>query len=182
MIIETSRLIIKPVDESILSSLINCISKIPLNNLIPKNPCSYHIKKFLNLNNKIKSFNSLGYFSIILKQNFETIGLLSIIPRYVDEVLINELGYLISKEYQNNGIASEIIFYALKFIFSNTNIDKIYSLVDNDNLVSKHILENKMKFDFVDVILDKNTFKNVYTLDKFKFSNKVELRNASNQF
>ena len=182
MIIETSRLIIKPIDETGLYSLINYINDISLNNLIPKNPSKYHINKFMKINNKIKSFNSLGYFSIILKQNYETVGLLSIIPRYINEVLINELGYLISKKYQNNGIATEIIFHSLKFIFSNTSIDKIYSLVEDKNVISKHILENKMKFDFVDVILDSNTFKNVYTLDKYKFANKVELRNVVTQF
>lgn len=182
MVIETSRLIVKPIDEMSLKNILKYINDIYLSVPIPKNASIYHIKKFLAFNNKIKSFNSLGYFSITLKQNLKPIGLLSIIPRYINENLINELGYLISKEYQSSGFASEVIFNVLDFIFSKTNIDKIYSLVEKNNLVSKHILENKMKFDFIDVILDTNTFKNVYTMDKLKFKNKVKPLNMANQF
>lgn len=174
MTIETPRLIIKTIDKVNLGNIINQIRNIDLNIPIPKNPSEYHIKKFLNFNDKIRTFNSLGYFSINLKKNLKTIGLLSIIPRYLNEKLVNELGYLISKEYENKGFASEVIFGALNFVFSKTNIDKIYSLVDKNNLISKHILENKMKFDFIDVILDTNTFKNLYTIDKLKFSNKIK--------
>lgn len=179
--VETSRLILKPIDESSILTIINCL-KLSVNNLIPKNPTKYHINKFLCFNNKIKSFNSLGYFAVMLKHNLEIIGIISIIPRYINEFLVNELGYLISHKYRNNGIASEIIYGMLKFVFLNTNIDKIYSLVEENNSISKHILENKLKFDFINVILDSNTFKNVYTLDKFKFMNKVELCNVINQF
>ena len=181
MVIETSRLIVKPIDEMSLKNILKYINDIYLNVPIPKNASMYHIKKFLALNNKIKSFNSLGYFSITLKKNLKPIGLISVIPRYINENLINELGYLISKEYQNNGFASEVIFNVLDFILSKTNMDKIYSLVEEDNLVSKYVLENKMKFDFVNVILDTNTFKNIYTLDKFKFKNKVKPLNMVNQ-
>ena len=55
---------------------------------------------------------------------------------------------------------------------------------DDDYLIdtiTKYVLENKMKFDFVNVILDTNTFKNIYTLDKFKFKNKVKPLNMVNQ-
>lgn len=181
MVIETPRLIVKPIDEVSLKNILKYINDIYLNTLIPKNASMYHIKKFLDLNNKIKSFNSLGYFSIALKKNLKYIGLISIIPRYINENLINELGYLISKEYQNNGFAIEVIFSVLDFIFSKTKIDKIYCLVEENNLISKYILENKMKFDFINVILDTNTFKNIYTLDKFKFKNKVKPLNMVNQ-
>ncbi len=174
MIIETSRLIIKSIDEMDLKNILNCISNIYLSIPIPKNASSYHIKKFLEFNNKIKSFNSLGYFSIHLKQTSKIIGLLSIIPRYIEENLINEIGYLISKEFRNNGFASEAVFNMLTYIFSKTNITKIYSLIEKNNLPSKHIIENKMKFDFFDVILDTTNFKNIYTLDKDVFVDRIK--------
>lgn len=169
MNIETSRLFIKPIDDLSLNCIIECIDYVSLNMPVPRNPSLYHRKKFLRFNEKIKTFNSLGYFSINLKKNLETIGVLSIIPRYVKENLINELGYLISKDYRNNGFAYEVILSTLTFVFTRTEITSVYSLVERENLVSRHILENKMNFDLVDVIIDKNSFKNIYTIDKTKF-------------
>ena len=93
----------------------------------------------------------------------------SVIPRYVKENLINELGYLIAKDYRNNGFAYEVILNTLTFVFTKTDITSIYSLVERENIISKYILENKMKFDLIDVIIDKNNFKNIYTIDKTKF-------------
>ena len=169
MNIETSRLFIKPVDDSSLNCIIECIDNVSLSMPVPKNPSSYHRKKFLKFNDKIRAFNSLGYFSINLKKNLETIGILSVIPRYVKENLINELGYLIAKDYRNNGFAYEVILNTLTFVFTKTDITSIYSLVERENIISKYILENKMKFDLIDVIIDKNNFKNIYTIDKTKF-------------
>lgn len=174
MIIETTRLILKPIDKISFINVISQLKDINLNIPLPKNPSNYHIEKFLKFNEKIKSFNSLGYFSITLKKNFNVIGLLSIIPRYISDNLVNELGYLISKKYENNGFASEVILNTLNFIFTKTNISRIYSLIDKNNNISKHILKNKLKFDFINVILDANTFKDLYTIDKFKFLNKIK--------
>lgn len=168
MNLETKRLLIKPVDRESLVYIFKYLRDISLNTIVPIDS-SYNIKKFLDFNEKIKLFNSLGYFSVFKKQNYEIIGLVSVVPKYLGENLINELGYLISRKYQNNNFASEVILNMLDFIFSNTNIEKIYSLVGEENKASKHILENKMKFDFLNVIFDSNGFKSIYTLDKLKF-------------
>lgn len=180
MNIETSRLIIKSIDDSSLNYIIKCIDNPYLNIPLPKQPSYYHKKKFLTFNAKIKTFNSLGYFEIILKKNLETIGMISIVPRYLNENLINELGYLIFEKYRNCGFAYEAILNILAFVFSKTDINSIYSLVDKGNLISKHILENKIRFDLVDIMIDKNNFKNLYTIDKNKFMKKLMLCKNTN--
>lgn len=174
MIIETTRLILKPIDKISFKNIIYQLNDIDLKIPLPKNPTNYHIEKFLKFNEKIKSFNSFGYFSITLKKNFHTIGLVSIIPRYLNDNLINELGYLVSQKYANKGFASEVVLNTLNFVFTKTNISKIYCLMDKNNTISKHILKNKLKFDFIDVILDANTFKDLYTIDKYKFTNTIK--------
>lgn len=173
MTIETSRLIIKSIDATSLSYVFKYLKDISLKIITPREPSSYHIKKFLAFNEKIKLFNSLGYFSVCLKHECKIIGLVSVVPRYLGEDLVNELSYLISEKYQNNSFASEVISKMLDFIFSNTNIQKIHSLVDEDNKISRHILQDKMKFDFVDTFLDSSCFKSIYALDKSKFKCKV---------
>lgn len=169
MNIETSRLLIKPIDRKSLIHISKYLKDLSLNTIIPKDLSNHHIKKFLASNEKIRLFNSLGYFSVHLKKTHEIIGLVSVIPRYLGETLVNELSYLISGKYQNNNFASEVILNVVNFIFSKTNIDSVCSLVDENNMPSIHILEDKMKFDFVNMIIDSNGFKSVYTLDKVKF-------------
>ncbi len=169
MNIKTARLVMAPINEVSLTYIAKYLKDISLSVLIPKNVSKHHIKKFLSFNEKVKLFNSLGYFSIHLKQNFEIVGLIHIVPRYISQDLVNELGYLISEKYRNNNFAIEAIFSMVDFVFSKTNISRIYSLIDENNLVSKHILECKMKFDFVSMIIDSNAFKLVYKLDKTKF-------------
>lgn len=168
MIIETSNLLIEPICEKSLSYILKNIDytfSVP----IPKHTSKYQIKKFIFNNDKIRCFNSLGYLVIKLKKDLIPIGFLSIIPRYINENLVNELGYFIIKHYRNNGFMCEAIFNILNYIFNNTNIDKIYSLIEDSNTISKHILENNMMFDFIGSLMDHNTLKRVYYIDKLDF-------------
>ena len=177
MIINTSRLIIKPIDEKSLKNILKYVVDISLDIPLPKSASPYQIKKFLLFNEKIKKFNSLGYFVIILKENYKVIGLLSIIPKYLKENLINELGYSIIKDYRNRGFATEVIFNLLNCIFTKTNIKIIYSLIKKNNCISKHIIESKLEFNFENEILDTNVLKYVYSLEKSKFISKIKFHN-----
>lgn len=168
MIIQTSNLLIEPICEKSLSYILKNIDH-ELNMPIPRHASKYQIKKFISHNDKIRCFNSLGYFIIKLNNGLIPIGFLSIIPRYINENLINELGYFMIKHYRNNGFMCEAIFNTLNYIFNNTNINKIYSLVEDSNTISRHILENNMMFDFIGSLIDRNTLKRVYYINKLNF-------------
>ncbi|BAK80686.1 putative acetyltransferase [Candidatus Arthromitus sp. SFB-rat-Yit] len=112
---------------------------------------------------------------IKLKKDLSPIGFISIIPRYIHENLINELGYFIIKYYRNNNFMKEAIFHTLNYVFNNTNIDKIYSLVEDSNSVSKHILLNIMMFNFIGSLPNCSKLTQVYYLTKSKFLNQKEL-------
>lgn len=173
MTIETLNLIIKPICERSLTHILRNIDTT-FNMPIPRNASEYQIKKFISSNNKIVCFNSLGYLKIILKKELKVIGLLSIVPRYINEKLVNELGYWILKDYRNNGFMNEALFNTLDVVFKSTTINKIYSLTSKDNFISKHILENKIKFNFMGTLLDCNVFKDVYCIDKLDFLNSIK--------
>lgn len=170
MIIETSNLIIEPISEKGLKYILKNIDD-SCNIPIPKNASIYQIKKFIEFNNKIVCFNSIGYLYIRLKNNLDIVGLISIIPRYINQSLINELGYMTIEKYRKNGIMKEALYYTLKFIFNSTDIMELYSLIDKNNMISKHILENKMRFNFKGTFMDTNSFKDVYYLNKNVFLN-----------
>ncbi len=172
MIIETSNLIIEPISKETLKNILNDMDNL-YNIPIPKHPSNYQIKKFLEFNNKIIYLNSIGYMSIKFKKTSDVVGLISIIPRYINDSLINELGYFTLKKYRKNGIISEAILGSLEFIFTKTTINKIYSLVDKNNKISTHILKNKLNFDFCGIFVDINSTKDVYYVNKEAFLNSL---------
>lgn len=174
MIIETSNLIIEPICEKSLSYILKNID-CDFNTLVPKNASQYQINKFILHNDKIRCFNSLGYFVIKLKKDLSTIGFISIIPRYIHENLINELGYFMIEYYRNNNFMKEAIFHTLNYVFNTTNIDKIYSLVEDSNLISKHILLNIMMFNFIGSLPNCSKLTQIYYLTKSKFLDLKEL-------
>lgn len=170
MIIETTNLIIDPISEKSLKYILKNMDN-SCNIPVPKNASIYQIKKFIEFNNKIVCFNSIGYLCIKLKDSLDIVGIISIIPRYINQKLINELGYLTIEKYRKNGLMKEALYYTLKFIFNSTDIKELYSLIDRNNVVSKHILENKMKFNFKGTFMDTTDFKDIYYLNKDIFLN-----------
>lgn len=88
-------------------------------------------------------------FAIELKDNHKVIGSIGIHIVNVDGTDKNqrELGYVISKDYHNQGIASEATDAIIKYCFEKLNIDVLWCMHFENNYVSKHlILKNGFVF------------------------------------
>jgi RimJ/RimL family protein N-acetyltransferase len=52
-----------------------------------------------------------------------------------------EVGYWLGEEYWGNGISTKALEWIVKYIFSQTDIHRIYASVFIDNLASRRVLE-----------------------------------------
>jgi [ribosomal protein S5]-alanine N-acetyltransferase len=99
-------------------------------------------------------------FGIWLKEDNSLIGQLILFKINWREMK-GQLGYYISKDFQNKGFTSEAVREIVKYVFEVLNIIKLEAYCNKDNVVSRKLLEhNKFK---IEEIYDKQV---KYTLNK----------------
>lgn len=121
----------------------------------------------------IEHFKKHGFSKFILieksgeKSSHSAIGDAG--PMYLPGTNFIELGYRIKKSHWGRGLASEAAFGILKYFFENLNMNEIHSVVEPENPASIHIVENKLKFDFIKKEEFFGVPMNLYKMDKKKY-------------
>lgn len=59
----------------------------------------------------------------------------------IDDVLEVEIAYLIDKNFQRQGLASEASFGLLKYGFEELKLSRLICLIDPDNIASQKVAE-----------------------------------------
>jgi ribosomal-protein-alanine N-acetyltransferase len=96
------------------------------------------------LNNFI---NNKDQLAIVYKDNNKVIGHIGIHPDSEDgREDTKELGYVLNKNYWNQGLMTEVLNAVLNYLFSK-NINYVYACCFQNNIASKHLIE-KCGFDF----------------------------------
>ena len=88
-------------------------------------------------------------FAIELKENHKVIGSVGLhdIETTDPSLKQKELGYVVSKDYHNLGIASEATKRVIEFCFEDLKLDKLWCCHFEDNAISKRvILKNGFKY------------------------------------
>lgn len=78
-------------------------------------------------------------FAIELKENHKVIGSVGI-HRINGQDEVRELGYVLSKDYHGLGIISEATKEVIRYCFEELNLDKLWCMHFEENLISKHII------------------------------------------
>lgn len=94
--------------------------------------------------------------AFIIELDGKTVGNISVEKCDNDFVSVN-LGYYIDSLYWNKGIATYAVKLMIDYLFSNTNIKRIYAEVFSDNISSSRVLE-KNGFIF-DCLLRNDVYK-----------------------
>ena len=79
-------------------------------------------------------------WAIILKNNFENIGQIGFCKYYPEEK-IAEIEYCIGQNFWGNGYIPEVISAVIKYIFTNSNIEKIEAFHQTKNPNSGKVLQ-----------------------------------------
>ena len=146
IILETDRIILRPWKRSD----INDYHKIMENPLVLKYLPIDHIT-LEDLETKVQSRidqqndHSFCLWAMILKENSKLIGHCGL--QYICETKDVEVGYALSPDQWNKGLATEVAKASLEYGFKTLELNIIFGLVNSNNANSKHVLEKiGMKF------------------------------------
>lgn len=99
-------------------------------------------------NNQLKRYKQEGYglLGVFLKEDNTFIGQAGITKQNLNDTLVDEIGYLIKKEYWKKGYAIECAKALKEYGFNILNLDKMYSIIRNNNISSQNVAKrNNMK-------------------------------------
>ena len=130
MIIETKRLIIRPIDISDASD-IYVYSKNP--NVGLWAGFSAH-KSIEEAKSNIETILKIDSYAIVLKETKKAIGTISLQKKLED---IYEIGYSLGEPYWNNGYTSEAVKELVKYVFTKLHAYEIGSGCFPDNIASE---------------------------------------------
>lgn len=83
--------------------------------------------------------DGIGLWAVILKDNNEFIGQCGLTIQDIEDNKVVEIGYLFRKDYWNNGYAIEAASACKNYAFEILNIDKVYSIIRDNNFPSQKL-------------------------------------------
>jgi len=147
VIIETERLFIKQWTLDDIEGLFNVMSDSKVHIYTGDNPwtmerCKSYIE--FNINRKVKSLEDF-HGAVVLKESNEIIGLTGLNPYLTKEP---EIEWQLGARFWGKGYATEVGKAIIEAAFKNTDITKIYGMVNPDNIGSKRVM-NKIGMTFL---------------------------------
>lgn len=134
-VLETSRLILRPLNESDVVDIKNNITN-SLVEFLPTIPFPYKISDAKNFLKYVKKSSTELVWGI--EYNSRIIGTITIIKEDFDKVRIS---YLLNEAYQRKGIMFEAVLNIIDHCFTVIKVNKIYTGVISSNLPSLKLLE-----------------------------------------
>jgi ribosomal-protein-alanine N-acetyltransferase len=152
VMIESKRLFIRPYSLDDAEEAFSWFSDPGIMEFMPNGPDADIVQTEKRIKHYIQHFKTFGYskYIIIEKETKKLIGDCGILK--LENTGLNELGFRISKPYQEKGYATEAALAVLDFWFNELNSDIIHAVVEPDNIRSIHVTENKLGFNYTSQI------------------------------
>lgn len=147
MIIETDRLILKPIDESHVEDILKIRSNEVVNQFVKRIPPKTNydaLDYILTIKKRVQNNESLNW-GISYKNQQNLIGTICL-WKFSDDRTEAEVGYELLPEYHRKGIMSEALNAVLNYGFNELNLQTILAFTNKFNENSKGLL---VKHDFV---------------------------------
>ncbi len=136
--IESERLVIRPLKDKDVEDLREWTSDKSIYKYWGKNPGKTDLKPELLLDKKEKPSKSFHLY-IEYKENKKVIG--DIYIYLIEKDKKAKVAIRLNKNYHNNGIGTETVKSMIKWCFENTELEVIWSDVDQNNISSIKLLE-----------------------------------------
>jgi RimJ/RimL family protein N-acetyltransferase len=148
MILETSRLILRPFQDEDIGRLAELMAN---RDFMRFSLGPYTREQTQTVLQKFLSWNQAGLpsqFAIIFRNNNELIGYCGFLHWHLDGIDEIEIGYRLDPGYWNRGVASEAAQVVRDHGFRDLNLSKVISLIHPDNIASRRVAEkNGMKIE-----------------------------------
>lgn len=92
-------------------------------------------------NNQLDRYKQEGYglLGVFLKEDNTFIGQAGITKQNVNDEIVDEIGYLLKKEYWKKGYAIECAKALKEYGFNTLNLQKMYSIIRDNNTSSQNV-------------------------------------------
>lgn len=96
------------------------------------------VKDWLGRQCKRYADDGFGLWAVVLKETGEMIGQCGLTMQACGGKQVVEVGYLFQKSYWHHGYAAESAIACKAYAFEKLNIDEVYSIIRDTNVVSQH--------------------------------------------
>lgn len=143
IILETNRLILRHLLPEDLDALFTLYSDPEVREYFPEGTLTYEETKeelewFLNGH---PEHPELGLWATIHKETGQFIGRCGLLPWTIEERDEVEIAYMIAKEYQGQGLATEAAQAILHYGFEKLNLSRLICLMDPKNIASQKVAQ-----------------------------------------
>lgn len=139
MIIETDRLILKHISNNDFESLKSLLQDKIVMYAYEHAFSNDEVKKWYDINVERYKNKGYGMLGIFLKENNIFIGQAGITKQTVRNKIVDEIGYILRKEYWHRGYAIESAINLKNYAFNILKLDKVYSIIRDNNIPSINV-------------------------------------------
>lgn len=137
-ILTTDRLIIKELSYDDIDCLYQIYQNPEINTLLDDFTDSLKVEKEKHKSyiENVYHFYGFGLWGVFLRENQQLIGRCGIELKILDGVKAYEIGYLIDKNFQGCGYASESVEAVIDYAFNKLDVPQIIAIIEKTNLRS----------------------------------------------
>lgn len=142
LVIETPRLVLRPMESSDLEDLLKIFGDIKVMAFFDSEPFNHsQMARWLQRNLDHQEAYGYGLFSVILKSNNTLIGDCGLEHIQLDGEAVTELGYDFRSDYWNQGLATEAALAVRDYAFTALTLPSLISLIRVGNQASRRVAE-----------------------------------------
>ena len=141
MIIETRRLIIRDYNSDDLDDLFRLLSDPTTMSYWPKPFSRDDCRQWIIRNIDLYGEYGFGRRAVELKTNAQIIGDCGVVNREINEIDVNDIGWIIDHEYWNQGYATEAASAMRDYAFQCLLVDAVHANMPWDHTASIRVAE-----------------------------------------
>ena len=143
---ETSRLILRPVNQNDFDSWYEILSDAQTMRHYPKPYDTKGVQRWIDWTLSNYEQYGFGLWAVTLKENGKFIGDCGITMQNINGQMLPEIGYHIHKSYWRKGYASEAALKCMEYAFGTLHFPAVYSYMTSANVASYGVaLKNGMR-------------------------------------
>jgi RimJ/RimL family protein N-acetyltransferase len=165
MIIETKRLILREYTYDDYDELYKILSDSEVMKYYPKPYDEKGTRRWIEWSLENYKNHGFGWWAIVLKETNEFIGDCGITIQNINNKMLPEVGYHLSKCHWRKGYAKEAGKAVIKWAFENTKLDELYSYMNAENVAS-YSTAASIGMTKIDEFYDEDEHLYVYKIEK----------------
>ena len=140
-ILETNRLVLNVIDDSIFDELANLLSNENVHRYFPKTLDRQESREFLAKVQKRQKEDGVSFWAVIRKDDLRFLGICGLLKQVIDGIEEIEVGYRIDDQFWGNGYGTEAAAGCLHYARNTLGIPSVISLILEENSQSIRVAE-----------------------------------------